>query len=298
MSAKIIDGQAIAERVKQELRERITILQQKGIVPGLAAVLIGDDPASQVYVTMKAKAFAALGLFSETFRLPRRGGGGVDLAEVLALIDQLNSDNRFHGILVQLPLPEHLDSDRIIAQIDPRKDADGLHPMNMGRMLLGMEAPLPCTPHGILMLLKYSEIETTGKHVVVIGRSNIVGKPIANLLFQKRNPGNATVTICHTRTTNLQYLTRQADILIAALGRPEFVRGDFIKDGAVVIDVGVNRVTAPETARGYRLVGDIKFDEVAPKAAAITPVPGGVGPMTIAMLIYNTVFLAEKSLQT
>ncbi len=294
MSAKIIDGQAIAEHVKQELRERISILQQKGIVPGLAAVLIGDDPASQVYVAMKAKAFAALGLFSETFRLPVT----VDLAEVLALIDQLNSDNRFHGILVQLPLPEHLDSDRIIAQIDPQKDADGLHPMNMGRMLLGMEAPLPCTPHGILMLLKYSEIETVGKHVVVLGRSNIVGKPIANLLFQKCNPGNATVTICHTRTTNLQYLTRQADILIAAIGRPEFVRGDFIKDGTVVIDVGVNRVTAPETARGYRLVGDVKFDEVAPKAAAITPVPGGVGPMTIAMLIYNTVFLAEKALQT
>lgn len=292
MSARIIDGQAIARQVKDELQPRIATLQAQGVVPGLAAVLIGDNPASQAYVSMKAKAFAALGLYSETFYLPKT----TSMPEVLQLIDNLNHNPQFHGILVQLPLPDHLDSNQVIESIAPLKDADGLHPINLGHMLLGMEAPLPCTPHGILMLLKYSDIDPAGKQVVVIGRSNIVGKPVANLLFQKRFMGNATVTVCHTHTPNLPKITRQADILIAAIGKPEFVRADFVKTGAVVIDVGSNRIPAPDTPKGYKFVGDVKFDEVAAKASAITPVPGGVGPMTITMLIYNTIYLCEKQL--
>lgn len=290
MSTSIIDGQSIAGRIKEELKPRIAALKERGIVPGLAVVLIGDNPASQAYVNMKTKAFAALELVSETFRLP----GTVSMMEVLTLIERLNNEPRFHGILVQLPLPTPLDSNQVIAAIKPQKDADGLHPVNMGRMLLGLEAPLPCTPHGILMLLKYSGIDPAGKHVVVIGRSNIVGKPIANLLFQKRALGNATVTVCHTHTPDLPAMTRQADILIAAIGQPEFVTAEFVKEGAVVIDVGSNRIEAPDTPRGYRFVGDVKFDEVAAKAGAITPVPGGVGPMTITMLVYNTIYLCEQ----
>jgi methylenetetrahydrofolate dehydrogenase (NADP+)/methenyltetrahydrofolate cyclohydrolase len=293
MSARIIDGQAIARQIKDELLPRIAALKAQGVVPGLAAVLIGDNPASQAYVNMKTKAFAALGLYSETFFLPKT----TTMPEVLHLIDNLNHNPQFHGILVQLPLPDHLDSNQVIELITPLKDADGLHPINIGRMLLGMEAPLPCTPHGILMLLKYSDIDPAGKRVVVLGRSNIVGKPVANLLFQKRSLGNATVTVCHTQTPQLAEISRQADILIAAIGKPEFVKADFVKTGAVVIDVGSNRIPAPDTPKGYRFVGDVKFDEVVVKASAITPVPGGVGPMTITMLIYNTVYLCEKQIK-
>ncbi len=289
--AKVIDGKQIAKEVRESLKPRVDELRDKGIIPGLAVVLVGDDPASQVYVKMKAKAFKKLGLVSETLHIP----ANVSQEELIKLIHGLNKDKKFHGILVQLPLPGHLDEQTILDHIDDNKDADGLLPASMGKMILGMEGPLPCTPHGILMLLKHSGIETSGKHAVVIGRSNIVGKPIANLLLQKREPGNCTVTLCHSRTKNLQEVCQQADILVAAIGKPEFVDRNFVKKGAVVIDVGVNRVDAPEKKKGYKLVGDVNYSDVEEIAGAITPVPGGVGPMTITMLIYNTVYLAEKS---
>ena len=288
---KLINGVEIAQKVKDDLRPRINRLKQKGITPGLAVILVGDNPASQSYVNMKAKAFESMQLFSETTRLP----GESSQEKILDLVNQLNHDSRFHGILVQLPVPKHLDSNAIIQAISADKDADGIHPTNLGKMVLGIEAPLPCTPHGILMLLKYSDIDPTGKHVVITGRSNIVGKPIANLLMQKRPLGNATVTVCHTHTRNLPEITRLADILIAALGQPEFIDRSFVKPGVVVIDVGSNRIEDASSPKGYRWVGDVKFSEVAEIASAITPVPGGVGPMTIAMLIANTVLLAEKT---
>lgn len=288
---KLINGVEIAQKVKDDLRPRINRLKQKGITPGLAVVLVGDNLASKSYVNMKAKAFESMQLFSETTRLP----GESSQEKILDLVNQLNHDSRFHGILVQLPVPKHLDSNAIIQAISADKDADGIHPTNLGKMVLGIEAPLPCTPHGILMLLKYSDIDPAGKHVVITGRSNIVGKPIANLLMQKRPLGNATVTVCHTHTRNLPEITRLADILIAALGQPEFIDRSFVKPGVVVIDVGSNRIEDASSPKGYRWVGDVKFSEVAEIASAITPVPGGVGPMTIAMLIANTVLLAEKT---
>jgi len=286
----IIDGKVISEKVRDSLKPRIERLAEKGIVPGLAVVLVGDDPASKVYVGMKARAFEKMRLYSETIYLPK----DTDRETILNLIDNLNKNDKFHGILVQLPLPSHLDEMEVIMKINPNKDADGLHPLSLGKMILGVDGPLPCTPHGILMLLKYSDIDTGGKHCVVIGRSNIVGKPIANLLAQKSESGNATVTVCHSRTRDLQSIACQADILIAAIGRPEFVDHRFVKEGAVVIDVGVNRVDDPTAKRGYRLIGDVNFDDVKDIVSAITPVPGGVGPMTISMLIANTVYLAEK----
>jgi methylenetetrahydrofolate dehydrogenase (NADP+)/methenyltetrahydrofolate cyclohydrolase len=289
--AKIIDGKEIARQIRDLLIPRINALKKLGIVPGLAVVLVGDDSSSKIYVGMKAKAFAAMQLMSETFHLPADSSA----KDVHRLILKLNQNPAFHGILVQIPLPKHLDSMQILQWIDPTKDADGLHPMSMGKMLLEIETALPCTPHGTLMLLKFSDISVAGRHVVVVGRSNIVGKPIANLLAQKRAWGNATVTICHSRTADLPRICSQADILIAAIGKPELITADYVKPGAVVIDVGVNRVEAPGTPKGYRLVGDVKFDEVAQIASAITPVPGGVGPMTIAMLLSNTVYLAEQS---
>lgn len=290
---KIIDGKVISTKVRDSLKPRIQRLKENGIVPGLAVILVGDDPASQVYVGTKEKAFREMNLFSQTFRLPEDTPKQV----LLNLITDLNQDERFHGILVQLPLPSHLDGNEVINTINPEKDADGLHPTNMGKMMLGMEAPLPCTPHGILMLLKYSGIDPAGKHVVVIGRSNIVGKPIANLLWQKRELGNATVTLCHTQTKDIQSICRQADILIAAIGKPEFVDRSFIKPGCVIIDVGVNRVPDATAKKGYRLTGDVKFDDIKEIAGAITPVPGGVGVMTISMLLANTVYLAEQFYQ-
>jgi len=286
----IIDGKVISEKVRESLKPAIVRLKEKNIIPGLAVVMVGDDPASQTYVRMKARAFEAMSLHSETFCLPV----STLQSELEILIAKLNGDSRFHGILVQLPLPSHLNELDVIMKINPDKDADGIHPVSLGKMVLGADAPLSCTPHGILMLLKYSNIETTGKHAVVVGRSNIVGKPIANLLFQKRPLGNATVTLCHSKTKDLQSICQQADILIAAIGRTNFIDRDFVKDGAVVIDVGINRVEDSTAKRGYRLVGDVNYDDVIDKVSAITPVPGGVGPMTISMLIANTVYLAEK----
>jgi len=292
MTAQLINGIEIAKKVKNDLIPRIERLKRNGLIPGLAVVLIGDNPASQSYVGMKTRTFENMQLFSETLHLP----ADTTQATVLELIDKLNQDARFHGILVQLPVPAHLDSNAIIQAIADHKDADGIHPTNLGKMVLGVECPLPCTPNGILMLLKYSGIDPAGKHVVVAGRSNIVGKPVANLLMQKRPLGNATVTVCHTRTKNLREITRQADILITALGQPEFIDRSYVKPGVVVIDVGSNRIDDPAAPKGYRWVGDVKFGEVFEVAAAITPVPGGVGPMTIAMLVSNTVFLAEQAL--
>lgn len=286
----LIDGKKIATKVRNSLKQRISELKADGITPGLAVILIGDDPASQAYVRMKEKAFKKLNMLSETFRIP----GDTPQEKVLDLIEQLNRDDKFHGILIQIPVPDHLDEMTLLQAVDPEKDADGIHPVSLGKMVLGIETPLPCTPHGILKLLEYSDIQTEGKQVAVIGRSNIVGKPIANLLSQKRDFGNATVTICHSRTKNIKKITRQADILIVAVGQPELITADYVKNGVVVIDVGSNRIEAPETEKGYRFVGDVDFDEVAQKASAITPSPGGVGPMTISMLLYNTVYLAEK----
>lgn len=289
-SPLIIDGKKIAAQVKETLKPRIAALKSRGITPGLAVVLVGEDPGSAVYVRMKARAFKKLGLFSETIRLPQ----DTSQSTLLETIEHLNKDARFHGILVQLPLPTQLDETLIIEAIDPEKDADGIHPRSLGGMLLGIDGPLPCTPHGILMLLQYSKIDPDGKHVVILGRSNIVGKPISNLLALKKPLGNATVTLCHSHTADLAAITRQADILIAAIGRPAFVKCNFLKRGAVVIDVGVNRVADPDSEKGYRLVGDVDYAGVRDTVGAITPVPGGVGPMTITMLIANTVYLAEK----
>lgn len=289
----IIDGKDISAKVREALVPAIQTLKKQGITPGLAVILVGDDPASQSYVRMKGKAFEAMELFSESFRLPAQ----TTQAELKRLIEELNRDDRFHGILVQLPVPAHLNEMEIIQTIDPQKDADGIHPVNLGKMMLGVPAPLPCTPHGILMLLKYSDIDPNGKHAVIIGRSNIVGKPLANLLWQKRALGNATVTLCHSRTKNLQEICQQADILISAIGKPQLIDRHYVKEGAVVIDVGINRIDDPAARRGYRLVGDVNYDDVFGKVAAITPVPGGVGPMTIAMLISNTVYLAGKNIQ-
>jgi methylenetetrahydrofolate dehydrogenase (NADP+)/methenyltetrahydrofolate cyclohydrolase len=286
----IISGKEVSKKVRAELLLRVESLREKGIIPQLAVVIVGDDPASKIYVRNKARAFENMGLASETFNLSEDVGENT----VLSLVNNLNDDKRFHGILVQLPLPKQLDSKKILMSINPDKDADGLHPMNIGKMVLGIEAPLPCTPHGILMLLKYYGLTTVGKHVVVLGRSDIVGKPVANLLLQRSELGNATVTVCHTKTRNIKEIARQADILIVAIGKAEFVDGSFLKRDVVVIDVGVNRVEDVNSEGDYKLVGDVKFNDAKEIASAITPVPGGVGPMTITMLISNTIFLAEK----
>ncbi|WP_321991641.1 bifunctional methylenetetrahydrofolate dehydrogenase/methenyltetrahydrofolate cyclohydrolase FolD [Marispirochaeta aestuarii] len=289
--ANLIDGKKIAAKVREELKSRIDKLKEKGITPGLGVVLVGDDPASISYVTGKERACAELGMFSRETRLPAE----ITEEELLALIASMNKDPQLHGILVQLPLPRHIDEQKIIMAIDPKKDVDGFHPVNAGKMLLGQDCYLPCTPNGILKLLEESGVETGGAEVVVLGRSNIVGKPVANLLFRKANPGNSTVTICHTATRNLKAHTLRADILIVAAGRARTVTGDMIKEGAVVIDVGVNRIPDDSRKRGYRLEGDVDFSSVSEKASLITPVPGGVGPMTITMLLFNTVAAAEKS---
>ena len=291
MPAKIIDGNEIASEIRNELKKSIAGLRSKGVIPGLTVVLVGDDPASQVYVRMKGKACEELGLYSETIRLP------ADHKEddLLKLIDDLNANPRIHGILVQLPLPDHIDETKILDRISPEKDVDGFHPVNVGKMLIGDPGFLPCTPHGVQELLIRSGNSPEGKHVVVVGRSNIVGKPVAAILMQKKKGANATVTVCHSRTKDLPSITRQGDIVIAAMGVPQFIKADMVKDGAVVIDVGVNRVDDSSAKKGYRLVGDVDFEAVKEKASAITPVPGGVGPMTIVMLIKNTVISAERT---
>ncbi len=290
MAAILIDGKKIAAEVKAELGPRIDALKKRGIVPNLTVVLVGDDPASKVYVSMKKKACEELGLQSETLYLPQE----TTEAELLTLIEKLNRTASVHGILVQMPLPSQISETRIIEAISPKKDVDGFHPLNVGKLVAGTPAFVPCTPAGVLELLLRYQFSPEGKHVVIVGRSNIVGKPLANLLFQKSSTGNATVTVCHTRTKNLGEHTRQADILIAAAGRPHTITADMVREGVVVIDVGVNRVDDPTAKRGYRLVGDVGFGPVSEKAAAITPVPGGVGPMTIAMLMKNTVQAAEN----
>ena len=292
MAAEIIDGKQISQDIREELKTEVAALREKGVIPGLGVILVGDDPASRSYVTAKEKACAAIGMHSDDNRLP----ADTSQDELMALVHRMNEDPEIHGILVQLPLPDHLDESEVLLAIDPDKDVDGFHPMNVGRMVVGEKAYLPCTPHGVLQLLKRSKVDVSGAHAVVVGRSNIVGKPLANLLLQKTELGNATVTLCHTGTKDMGACTRQADILIAAVGRPNTITADMVKDGAVVIDVGVNRVEDASRERGYRLVGDVDFDAVKEKASLITPVPGGVGPMTISMLLFNTVESAKATL--
>lgn len=284
MAPKLINGKEVAARVREDLVQEIARLKQLGHTPGLAVVLVGDDPASQVYVGSKVKACAELGLYSQEWRLP----ADTTQEKLVELIHQLNADERIHGILVQSPPPPHIDEAAVILNIDPRKDVDGFHPANVAKLVL--EDPtgfVPCTPLGCMELLRAAGVETTGKHAVVVGRSMIVGKPMANLLVSKA--ANATVTIAHSRTKNLAEVCRSADILVAAVGRPCMLGADCIKPGAVVIDVGINRIPDSSRPRGYRIVGDVDFDAVQGLCSAITPVPGGVGPMTIAMLMANTV---------
>ena len=293
MSAELIDGKAISAQIREELKQRITAVQAKGITPGLAVILVGDNPASKVYVGMKEKICDELGLYSDSYRLDSE----TSQAELLELVQKLNSDSRIHGILVQLPLPSQIDEAEIINAVSPEKDVDGFHPLNLGRLVIGLEGFRPCTPAGVQEMLIRSGVELSGKHVVVVGRSNIVGKPLANMLMQKAAGADATVTVAHSRTADLPGVVRSADVLIAAIGRAEMIPGDWIKPGAVVIDVGVNRVEDTSKKRGYRLVGDVHFESASEVASMITPVPGGVGPMTIIMLIANTVLSAERALE-
>ena len=286
---KMIDGKAVAEKVINECKDEIATLKAKGITPGLAVVLIGNDPASKVYVGSKARKCEELGIYSLKIEMP----ADATQEEVMQVVKDLNQNPRIDGILVQSPPPPQIDEDAIVRAIDPAKDVDGFHPVNVAKLVL--EDPtgfIPCTPHGCMRLLKDAGVETYGAEVVVIGRSMIVGKPMALLLMGKS--GNATVTVAHSRTKNLAEVCRRADIIVAAIGKPEFVTADMVKEGAVVIDVGVNRIDDASDKRGYRLVGDVAYEEVAPKCSAITPVPGGVGPMTIAMLIKNTVIAAGR----
>ncbi len=289
----ILSGKEVSTAVKADLKDRIEKLHKRGIVPGLTAVLVGEDPASQVYVRSKARQSASLGFNSQVLRLDV----STSQAELLKIVQKLNEDDLVHGILVQLPLPKHINSQGIIEAIDPSKDVDGFHPVSVGKLVLDLDGFVSCTPAGILEIMKYYKIQTSGKHVVVVGRSNIVGKPMANLMIQKKAQGNATVTLVHTGTSDMSFHTQQADILIAAAGVPEFITEGMVKDGAVVIDVGINRVEDHSREKGYRLVGDVDFAGVWEKCSAITPVPGGVGPMTIAMLLSNTVKSAENSLK-
>jgi methylenetetrahydrofolate dehydrogenase (NADP+)/methenyltetrahydrofolate cyclohydrolase len=289
MPAQIISGTEVAKQIRGELKQEIAELKQKhNLTPGLATILVGEDPASQVYVGAKEKTSLALGIYSERHDLP----ADTSEEELLALIDKLNKDPKIHGILIQLPLPKHINETRVLYAIDTKKDVDGFHPVNVGKLMIGEPDYLPCTPHGIQQLLIRSGVKIEGAEVVIVGRSNIVGKPIANILLQKKEGANATVTVCHTRTRDISLHTKRADILIVAAGKPKAITADMVKEGVVVIDVGVNRIG--KTAEGKAiLVGDVDFDAVKEKAKAITPVPGGVGPMTITMLMLNTVKAAK-----
>jgi methylenetetrahydrofolate dehydrogenase (NADP+)/methenyltetrahydrofolate cyclohydrolase len=282
--AKIIDGKSVGIEIREEVKNEVQHLSAKGKKPGLAVILVGEHPASQVYVKMKARACEEAGIHSVTDRI------SADISEgfLLEKIDNYNKDPKYHGLLVQLPLPDHINEQKIIEAVAPQKDVDCFHPYNVGRLMIGMPIFEPATPAGIVELLWRSDIDTKGKHIVILGRSNIVGKPLSMMLMQKKEGANAIVTVVHTGTQDISTFSREADILIAAMGKPEMVRADMVKEGVVVIDVGVNRVEA-QNEKGYRLVGDVAFAEVEPKASAITPVPGGVGPMTIAMLLKNTI---------
>jgi methylenetetrahydrofolate dehydrogenase (NADP+)/methenyltetrahydrofolate cyclohydrolase len=294
LPAELIDGRAIAKKVRAGVAERAKLLAGLGIKPGLAVVLVGDDPASAVYVSAKGKASEEAGMYSMTVRLD----AATSQEELLARVDALNADPAIHGILVQMPLPKQIDPDTVIRRIDPDKDVDGFHPVNVGKMLIGKrDGFIPCTPAGIQVLLKEAGVKTPGKNCVIIGRSNIVGKPMAALMMQDNENANCTVTVCHRHTIDLKAQTRAADILIVAAGRPRIVTGDMIKPGAVVIDVGTNRVPDPKVKGGTKLQGDVDFESVREVASKITPVPGGVGPMTIAMLMANTVRAAEMTLR-
>jgi len=289
MTAEIISGSEVAKQIREELKQEVAELKEKhNVVPGLVTVLVGEDPASQVYVGAKEKTSNALGFYSERQDLP----ADTSEEELLARIDKLNKDPKIHGILVQLPLPKHINETKVLYAIDPKKDVDGFHPVNVGKLMIGEPNYIPCTPHGIWQLLIRSGTQIEGAEVVVVGRSNIVGKPIANILLQKQKNANATVTICHTRTRDMAFHTKRADILIVAAGRPKAITADMVKEGVVVIDVGVNRIGKTPEGKAI-LCGDVDFDAVKEKAKAITPVPGGVGPMTITMLMLNTLRAAK-----
>ncbi|KAA3617470.1 MAG: bifunctional methylenetetrahydrofolate dehydrogenase/methenyltetrahydrofolate cyclohydrolase FolD [Calditrichaeota bacterium] len=289
-SSKILNGKEVAEFVNQRNSTHVELLKEKNIQPGLVVVLVGDDPASAVYVRSKGRMCEKLGILSSTHALPEE----TSESDLLQLIDKLNKDDKYNGILVQLPLPKHIDEQKVIEAINPLKDVDCFHPKNVGLLTIGSPYLLPCTPAGIVEILKYYKIETSGKEVVVIGRSNIVGKPVANILLQKSKFANATVTIVHSRTQDIKKHTANADIIVAAIGQANFLTSDMIKEGAVIIDVGINRVDDPTAKKGYRLKGDVDYDSVFEKSSAITPVPGGVGPMTIGMLMHNTIIAAAK----
>ncbi len=286
----LIDGKKTAQEIRVKLKARVEKLRAGGVVPGLSVTLVGENAASQVYVSAKDAAAKEVGMQAWTHKLP----AAISESDLRAHLLRQNADPAVHGILLQLPLPKLLPEEKLLGLIAPEKDVDGFHPVSLGNLMLGRPGFKPCTPWGVQMLLRQYGISTRGRHVVIVGRSNIVGKPLANLILQKGEGADATVTVCHSATPDLAYFTRQADILVAAIGKPEFIRGDMVKEGATVIDVGVNRVESPASPKGYRLCGDVHFESVAPKASAITPVPGGVGPMTIAMLLANTLWAAEN----
>ncbi len=287
--AVLIDGKKIAQEIREEIKQRVHKVSQKGVRPGLAVILVGDDPASSSYVRMKTQTCDALGIYHEDHTL----SAATNRDTLLALITQLNNDEKIHGILVQSPLPNGLDMDDVILAINPEKDADGFHPVSVGKNAIGLPSFKPCTPYGIQQMLIRAGYSWEGKHVVIIGRSNIVGKPLMNILVQKSAEANATVTICHSRTQNIASLTRMGDIVIAAIGQPNFLKADMVRDGVIVIDVGSNRIEDTASEKGYYFTGDVDYEAVAAKAEAITPVPGGVGPMTITMLMHNVVLAAE-----
>jgi methylenetetrahydrofolate dehydrogenase (NADP+) / methenyltetrahydrofolate cyclohydrolase len=292
MTVRLLDGVAMGRQIREEVAGQVAELLGRGIKPGLAVVLVGEDPASQVYVRSKGKACEEAGMKSVTHRLPAE----TSQDDILALIDQLNADSTIHGILVQLPLPKHVHSDTVLRRVDPAKDVDGFHPFNIGKLVIGDPTAFrPATPYGVQQMLMRSGIETKGAHAVIVGRSTIVGRPMASLLLHDRPGGNATVTVCHSRSRDLPSITRSADILIVAIGKAKFVTLDMVRPGAVVIDVGINRVDDASAPKGYRLVGDVDFEPIKEIASAITPVPGGVGPMTIAMLLVNTVQAARMA---
>jgi methylenetetrahydrofolate dehydrogenase (NADP+)/methenyltetrahydrofolate cyclohydrolase len=291
MPAKIISGKDVSGQIREELKARAARLKEKGHVPGLAVVLVGEDPASISYVTAKAKAAEEIGIFETTLRMPAASSE----EEILRVVDRLNRDERYNGFLVQLPLPKYVSAEKVVNLISPEKDVDGFHPVNVGKMLRGEPCPLPCTPYGVVQLLVRSGYSPEGKHVVICGRSNIVGKPLAALLIQKKKGANATVTVCHTGTPSMSKYTLQADILVAAMGVPRIITAAMVPPGCIVIDVGNTRVEDPTAAKGFRFVGDCDFEPIKEKAEAITPVPGGVGPMTVTMLMMNTIESAERA---